>query len=97
MICVRRWRVASLQAWKQYGSKVDAVINVTYRTEHDGNVFASGLAVHFVEQQSPPPSTAAPLIRSTEERLQELRELRDKGLITPQEYDQKRQDILKGL
>lgn len=35
------------QARVQYGSKVDAVINVTYYTEPDGDVFASGLVVHF--------------------------------------------------
>lgn len=35
------------QARQQYGSRVDAVLNVTYRTEPDGDVYASGLAVHL--------------------------------------------------
>ncbi len=32
-----------------------------------------------------------------EERLRKLKDLRDKGLITPEEYEKKRQEILKGL
>lgn len=41
------------EARKRYGGKVDAVINVTYQTRPDGEVFATGLAVHLVERQSP--------------------------------------------
>ncbi|HVO51579.1 MAG TPA: SHOCT domain-containing protein [Thermoanaerobaculia bacterium] len=47
------------------------------------------------------PSSAAsappPAPRDAEERLRKLKDLRDKGLITPEEYEKKRQEILKGL
>lgn len=36
-------------AVRQYGKRVDAVVNVTYRTDPDGDVFASGLAVELSE------------------------------------------------
>jgi hypothetical protein len=35
--------------------------------------------------------------RSIERRLQELNDLRDKGLVTPEEYDTKRREILRDL
>lgn len=41
---------------------------------------------------APPPAPQDP-----EERLRRLKDLRDKGLITPEEYEKKRQEILKGL
>ena len=85
------------QAWRQYGSKVDAVINVTYQTEHDGDVYASGLAVQFLEPQGGSPSSPLVPNRTTEDRLKELQSLQEKGLLTPREYEQKRQEILKGL
>lgn len=86
------------KAREQYGNKVDAIINTTYNTDHDGDVFASGLAVHFVEQK--PPETqqqAAPPGRHLEDRLKELKDLREKGLISVEEYNQKRQELLQGL
>ncbi len=39
----------------------------------------------------------APPARDTAERLQELQRLFDKGLITREEYEQKRAAILQGL
>jgi hypothetical protein len=42
-------------------------------------------------------STPAPGPQDPEERLRKLKDLRDKGLITPEEYEMKRQEILKGL
>ena len=51
--------------------------------------FATAVAVHFTGAAQP--STAV----ST--RLDELRQLRERGLIDQQEYDQKRAEILRGL
>ncbi len=143
------------QARKQYGARVDAIINATYKdretkpwphrgateallswrgavrnealsvfgqrglrstrhdaltlghargvlshspnTDHDGDVFASGLAVHFIEQKPPQMQQAAPPERHLEDRLKELRDLREKGLISTEEYNQKRQELIQGL
>lgn len=85
------------KAREQYGHKVDAIINTAYKTDHDGDVFASGLAVHFVEQKSSEPPRTAPPERRLEDRLKELRDLREKGLISAEEYYQKRQELLQGL
>lgn len=83
------------KAQQQYGSRVDAVINVTYSTKSNGTVFADGIAVHFTSP-SPSPAPAAST-RSAEERLKEIRGLLDQGLITQGEYERKRLEILKGL
>lgn len=85
------------QAREQYGGKADAIINVTYRVDPDGDVFASGLAVHFIEPQPTPALPSAPPTRSLEERLLELRNLREKGLIGAEEYYEKRMKLLEGL
>jgi hypothetical protein len=45
---------------------------------------------------APPPAPAA-APADPEERLRRLKDLRDKGLITADEYEKKRQEILKGL
>jgi hypothetical protein len=45
---------------------------------------------------APAPAPAVPE-RSVEDRLRELKSLRDQGLITPQDYEQKKQEILEGL
>lgn len=84
------------QAASQYGSKVKAVINVTYRVEHDGDVYASGLAVQFIEEKKEEPKLE-PAHPSLETRLRELKDLREKNLITPEEYYEKRSDLLKEL
>jgi hypothetical protein len=39
----------------------------------------------------------APVSQDPEERLRKLKDLRDKGFITPEEYEKKRQEVLKGL
>lgn len=44
-----------------------------------------------------PPPAPAPAPADPEERLRRLKDLRDKGLITADEYEKKRQEILKGL
>ena len=41
--------------------------------------------------------SAAAAKGTTPERLKQLKELSDQGLISPQEYERKRQDILNAL
>ena len=83
------------EAISQYGDRVDAVVNATYRAEHDGDVFAEGLAVRFTEGVGVTPSNAP--IRSVEHRLTELQGLFSKGLLGKEEYERKRAEILKEL
>jgi hypothetical protein len=77
------------RALYQYGTRVDALINVNYQSDPANNVFATAVAVHFI-------GTAAPA-RDSAERLEALRQLREKGLIDQREYEQKRAEILRGL
>jgi hypothetical protein len=46
---------------------------------------------------TPAPTDADTLYRQTSERLKALQKLRDSGVITEEEYQQKRREILKGL
>ncbi len=59
----------------------------------DAAYLASTLASHPRLQSSEP----AQRPRSAEERLQELQSLRDKGLVTQEEYDAQRQGILGSI
>lgn len=83
------------EARSHYGGRVDAVVNVSYRTDPDGDMFASGLAVHFIEPQ--PASALTAPAPTLEQKLTELKSLREKNLITPEEYYEKRSELLKGL
>lgn len=85
------------QASAQYGGKTDAVINATYRADQDGDVYASGLAVQFLEEKKEEAKTTAPPERHLEDRLKELQSLRESKLISENEYYQKRSELLKGL
>ena len=46
-------------------------------------------------EPSAPPAPEQP--EQAEERLRKLQSLRDEGLITPEEYEQKRQEVLQDL
>jgi hypothetical protein len=81
------------EARTRYGSAVSAVINVSYRTDPDGDIYASGLAVRFVEPQAP--QAVSPSSPTLEQKLTELKSLREKGLITSEEYYEKRSELLK--
>lgn len=59
MVDLRSFKLLEEKALELYGSRVDAIINVTHRTEPDGAVFAKGLAVHFVSPPSPSTPTPA--------------------------------------
>ncbi|MFI5366942.1 MAG: tetratricopeptide repeat protein [Candidatus Binatia bacterium] len=80
------------QAFQMYGNRVDAIINVTCRNDPSGDVFADGLAVAFTS-----PAASVPSARTGEQRLKELQDLLDKGLINREEYERKRAEILREL
>src|SRR5262249_18667952 len=63
-----------------------------------GGVAISGRAISCRHLDEAPPSApgAAPA-PSAEERLIKLKQLLDKGLITPEEHDKRKQEILKSL
>jgi hypothetical protein len=50
---------------------------------------------HTIRQPMPVPPSAVP--KTPEDRLKELKQLKDQGLITPQEYEVKKKEILKEL
>lgn len=77
------------RALRQYGDRVDALINVNYQSDPANSVFATAVAVHFVDNG---PSTG-----TASARLGELEKLRKDGLIDQREYEQKRAEILRGL
>jgi len=78
------------RALRLYGNRVDAVINVAYQANPRHDVYATGLAVHFV---APKRSGST----SAEWRLEELKRLLEKGLITEHEYQERRAVILRDL
>jgi len=80
------------QAFQLYGNRVDAIINVTCRNDPSGDVFADGLAVVFTSPTAPVPSA-----RTGEQRLKDVQDLLDKGLINREEYERKRAEILREL
>jgi hypothetical protein len=81
-------RLASLL----YGYDVDAVINTDYTTIPGGSVFAKGIAVHYTDGP-----VAAGLRSDPGERLERLRDLRERGLISEDEYERKRREAVEGL
>ena len=78
----RLFNTLSANALRKYGSQVDAIIKARYKTRTDGSASASGLAVQYV---------------TTEERLDEIERLHDRGYLTDAEYEDKRTKILQGL
>ena len=78
----RLFNKLSANAIRKYGSQVDAIIKARYKARTDGSAFASGLAVQYV---------------ATEERLEEINRLHEKGYLTDAEYADKRAKILQGL
>jgi putative oligomerization/nucleic acid binding protein len=61
----------------------------------DPGTVGSQLAVRYLSGQAPP--TGRPAVRSASDRLAELTDLRDRGLITPEEYQARRSQILDGV
>ena len=78
----RLFNKLSANALRKYGSQVDVIIKARYKTRTDGSASASGLAVQYV---------------ATEERLDEIERLHERGYLTEAEYEDKRAKILQGL
>jgi hypothetical protein len=70
-------------ALRLYGEAVDAVSNVAYETNPKNDVFGTGLAVHFTNQEADGTAGAVGI----GSRLEDLIRARDKGLISPDEYN----------
>ena len=79
------------KAFELYGDAFDGILNVHYENMPGNAVSAGGVAVRF---RGP---TAQPDGPNTEARLQELRRLFDQGLITHDQYERKRVEILNQL
>jgi membrane protease subunit (stomatin/prohibitin family) len=62
-----------------------------------GQAMAQGLSGAFAAQPSQPAQPAAPAQESIEERLQKLKNLLDKGLISAADYDSTKAELLKKL
>ncbi len=62
----------------------------------DNGLEAGFLAGHLRQRPADQQPTA-PAVRSAEVRLRELAELRDQGLVTPEEYDARRRAIVDSL
>lgn len=84
--------ILKYKAFELYGDSFDAILNVHYESMPANAVSAGGVAVHYVDRA---PGTATRVDHGT--RLQELRNLLDQKLITPDEYELKRKQILDAL
>jgi len=85
------WESFDLQSGLNSNSDSRMTIKVENQPEVNMNV-ASSCVISDTTR-----STAAPSVKSLEARLTELKGLVEKGLITQEQYEQKRADILKAL
>ena len=87
-------------ARQTYRNEVDAVVNMTYDVDADGDAYGSGLAVRFVEQ-SPPPAGPSPVPatqnRTIQDRLEELKKICEQELITQADCEAKRKSLVDSL
>ena len=71
---------------------------MTYATQPKTVVVEQPAYYYQATPPPPPPAPAAPATeKSTEERLEELKRMYDKGLITKSEYDEKKSQILNQM
>lgn len=61
----------------------------------DPGTVGSQLAVRYLSGQTPP--AGRPAVRPASDRLAELTDLQNRGLITPEEYQTRRAQILDGI
>ena len=90
------WRIAMARKMAEdAGLDPNTATAVTMLSDNgiDATYLASTLASHS-RTQSPPP-TQRP--KAAEQRLQELQDLKDEGLITSDEYEAQRQKILGSI
>jgi hypothetical protein len=93
------WRVSLARRFaEQAGLDPNTATAVTLLSKDgvDAAYLASSLS-----PRTPPPSAPVPqpppVPRTTEQRLQELQSLKDKGLVSQQEYDTRRREILGSI
>ena len=87
-------------ARQDYGNEVDAVVNMTYDVDADGDAYGSGLAVRFVDQSQPPvkPSSVQDAQnRTIQDRLEELKKICEQELITEADCEAKRKSLVDSL
>ena len=87
-------------ARQTYGNEVDAVLNMTYDVDQEGEAYGSGLAVRFVEQSPPPAgpsSVPAAQNRTIQDRLEELKEIWEQELINEADCEAKRKSLVDSL
>jgi hypothetical protein len=67
------------------------------RASQPNTVVVQQPAYYYQATPPPPPAAATPAAKSTESKLEELKGMYDKGLITESEYNEKRKQILKQM
>lgn len=87
--------VLIVSIWIYGAVKVVRNRRVLREAGYDPGTVASQLAVRYLQGQPAP--TGHPAVRSAPDRLAELADLRDRGLITPDEYQARRAQILDGI
>ena len=96
------WRVSTARRLAQdSGMDPGLATQMTLLTENglDATYLAASLRPSQATSppQSPTPATPSTTGRSASERLTELASLRDQGMITEAEYDERRRSIIDGL
>lgn len=90
------WRISTARKIaRDAGLDPDTATAVTLLSK-DG-VDAAYLASTLASRSRPHPPDPAQAPRTAEQRLQELQALKDKGLVTQEEYAARRQDILGSI
>ena len=84
-----------------YGNTSREVVAERTRRRMHGTVLAMGDAVPMIEgaavEANAPAQLPAPAAKSTADRLRELKALADEGLITPEEYAEKRSALISEI
>ena len=76
----------------QYGKQVNAVVIAAYKTGLDGHVQATGSAAYYVE-----PNADKAQVREASAQIGQLQAQRDKGEISPEEYEKKWAAIIEKI
>lgn len=82
--------------WENVGKPFD-VVRLVNGIVHQDAVYTAKAPQQPVYVPQPPPAPAPKPSGETEEKLKQLGDLRQKGLITEEEYQQKRAELLKNL
>ena len=92
-----RTRVMTPSQQARYPAAFETALDTYFETRRPRLERVAREALTESVTTSPESATAPPPGRSTAERLEELQALRQKGLITEDEYQAKRRAILEGL